>query len=73
MVAVPSGFPADYALADLVDEPRPLMVRAARTCISYVLANEGDPKPYLARENDLLPSGKPPVEIGTIRRQGAPA
>jgi hypothetical protein len=65
-VAVPPGFPADYALADLLNGPRPLVIRRPRRAISYILVNEGDPKPYLALESDLLPSGKPPVEIGSV-------
>lgn len=68
-VAVPPGFPADYALADLVKEPRPLMVRKPNKTITYILVNEGDRTPYLAREQDLLPSGKPAVELGTVSRE----
>lgn len=68
-VAIPPGFPADYALADLMKEPRPLMISKEMRCISYILVNEGDDKPYHARERDLLPSDKPPVEIGLIERQ----
>ena len=64
-VAIPPGFPSEYALADLVGEPRPLMITKAKNYISYILVNEGDKTPYLARESDLLESGKPPVEIGT--------
>lgn len=69
--AVPPGFPADYALADLVGEPRPLMITAPKRCITYILCRDGDTTPYVAREKDLLPSGKPPFEIGTVRREGA--
>lgn len=65
---VPPKFPADYALADLLDEPRPLMIRAPKRVVTYILVNEGDLTPYLANERDLLPSGKPPVEIGLFAR-----
>lgn len=72
-VAVPPGFPAAYALADLLGEPRPLMIRKPRRDISYILVNEGDSTPYIAPERYLLPSGKPPVEIGSVSRQADPA
>ena len=68
LVAVPPGFSPDHALADLVGEPRPLMAQVGSRSITYVLVRENDPKPYLARERDLLPSGKPSVEIGTVSR-----
>jgi hypothetical protein len=68
-VAIPPGFSPDFALADLVGEPRPLMAQVGSRSITYVLVRENDPKPYLARERDLLPSGKPPVEIGTVKRE----
>jgi hypothetical protein len=68
-VAIPPGFSPDHALADLVGEPRPLMAQVGSRSITYVLVRENDPKPYLARERDLLPSGKPPVEIGTVKRE----
>lgn len=66
-VAIPIGFSPDYALADLVGEPRPLMTRVGARVVTYILVRDGDPKPYLARESDLLPSGKEPVEIGAVR------
>ncbi|ODM71733.1 hypothetical protein [Bradyrhizobium elkanii] len=71
LVAVPAGFPADYALADLVGEPRPLMIRSPRRCVTYILceADKEPAKPYVARESDLLASGKPGFEIGKISRQ----
>lgn len=68
-VAIPPRFSPDHALADLVGEPRPLMHQVGSRVITYILVRESDPKPYLARERDLLPSGKEPVEIGTCRRQ----
>ena len=71
LVAVPSGFSPDDALADLLGEPRPVMTRVGKRGVSYILCFEGDPKPYLCRERDLLPSGKPPVEIGDVRRSAA--
>lgn len=68
-VAIPPCFSPDFALADLVGEPRPLMAQVGARVITYVLVRESDPKPYLIRESDLLPSGKEPVEIGTTRRE----
>jgi hypothetical protein len=68
-VAIPPGFSPDYALADLVGEPRPLMCQVGARKITYILVRENDPKPYCASERDLLPSGKPPVEMGQARRE----
>jgi hypothetical protein len=68
-VAIPPNFSPDCAMADLLGEPRPLMVQVGARAVTYILVNEGDPKPYLARQRDLLPSGKPPVEIGTVSRE----
>ncbi len=70
LVAVPSGFSPDDALADLMGEPRSVMTQVGQRSISYILCREGDTKPYHCRERDLLPSGKPPMEIGTISREG---
>lgn len=66
LVAVPPGFSPDDALADLVGKPRPLMKQVGSRTITYILCREADQTPYLCRENDLLPSGKSPVEIGTV-------
>lgn len=68
-VAIPPNFSPDYALADLVGEPRPLMYQVGARIITYILVREGDPKPYLVRESQILPSGKEPVEIGAARRE----
>lgn len=69
---VPPGFPADYALADLLDTPRPLMIRKPKRVVTYILVNEGDLTPYLAHERDLLPSGKPAAAIGSFARAPEP-
>lgn len=68
LVAVPPGFSPDDAFADLMGEPRPHMKRVGGRTISYILAREGDQKPYLCYERDLLPSGKEPAEIGSASR-----
>jgi hypothetical protein len=70
-VAIPPGFAPEYALADLVGAPRPLMITRPRRAVTYILVCEGNPTPYLARETDLLPSGKPAVEIGSVTRAAA--
>jgi hypothetical protein len=70
-VAIPPGFSPDFALADLVGEPRPLMHQVGCRAISYILVREDDPKPYRLNERDLRPSKKPPVELGTVARQPA--
>lgn len=66
LVAVPSGFSPDYALADLVGEPRPLMCSVGKRSLSYILCEDGNQTPFIAGEKDLLPSGKPSFEIGTV-------
>ena len=66
LVAIPPGFSPDDAMADLVGKPRPFMKRVGRRVVSYILAREGDATAYTCRERDLLPSGKEPVEIGTV-------
>ena len=68
-VAIPPDFSPDHALSDLVGEPRPLMAQVGARTVTYILVRENDPKPYLTRERDLLPSGKPPVEMGQVRRE----
>jgi hypothetical protein len=69
VVAIPPGFSPDHALADLLGEHRPLLTSVGVRSVTYLLVRENDPKPYLARERDLLPSGKPAVEIGSVRRE----
>jgi hypothetical protein len=69
LVAIPPGFSPDDALADLVGEPRPLMKQVGSRRIKYLLGREGDPTPYHCGERDILPSGKPPVEVGAARRE----
>lgn len=71
-VAVPPGFSPDYAMADLLGEPRPLMSQVGARCITYILVRENDPKPYLLRESDLLATGTS-VEIGTISSTATPS
>jgi len=70
LVAVPPGFPGEYALADLLGEPRPLMITRPHRAITYILCREGDTKPYWLRESDLICTGEK-IEIGTISREAA--
>jgi hypothetical protein len=65
-VAVPRGFSPDWALADLLGNPRPLMARVGSRAITYICVAENDSTPYLVKESDMRISGKPPVEIGSI-------
>lgn len=67
-VAIPPQFSPDWALADLVGEPRPLMCQVGARGITYILVKQDDPRPYLARERDLLTSDKEPIEIGAVSR-----
>lgn len=64
-VAVPAGFPAEYALADLTKTARPLMITKPARAVTYILVRENDPRPYLARERDLRPTGEH-VDIGSV-------
>jgi hypothetical protein len=64
-VAVPPGFPAEYALADLTKTARPLMIRKPSRAIQYVMVREGDPRPYLAREANITATGQK-VELGSV-------
>ena len=66
LVAIPPNFSPDDALADLLGKPRALMKQVGSRKITYILCRLGDPKPYHCGERDLLSSGKPKVEIGTI-------
>lgn len=66
LVAIPPGFSPDDALADLLGKPRPFMKQAGSRRITYILCREGDQTPYSCGERDLLPSGKVPVEVGTV-------
>lgn len=68
LVAVPPGFSPTDAVADLFGEPRPFMKQVGRRTITYILCREGDQTIYTCRERDLLPSGKEPIEIGTVSR-----
>lgn len=65
---VPVGVSADHILADLLNEQRPSMVRRPEKTTSYICVRENDPKPYLARERDVIATGKPPIEIGSVTR-----
>jgi hypothetical protein len=71
LVAVPPGFSPDDAVSDLLGEPRKLMKRLGQRAITYILCQEGSPEIYHCPERHLLPSGKQPVEIGSVSR--APA
>lgn len=66
LVAIPPGFSPDDAMADLLGKPRPFMKQVGARRVTYILCREGDATAYRCGERDLLPSGKKPVEIGTI-------
>lgn len=66
LVAIPPGFSPDDAMADLVGKPRPFMKQVGRRVVSYICCREDDQAAYICRERDLMPSGKEPVEIGTV-------
>lgn len=66
LVAIPPGFSPDDAMADLVGKPRPMMKQVGSRVVTYILCRENDQTAYSCRERDLLPSGKDPIEIGTV-------
>src|ERR1700688_1990850 len=66
LVAIPPGFSPDDAIADLLGKPRPLMKQVGSRRIRYILCRESDTTPYCCGEHDILPSGKEPIEIGTV-------
>ena len=66
LVAIPPGFSPDDAMADLVGKQRPLMKRVGSRKIKYILCCENDPTAYHCGERDLMPSGKEPVDVGTV-------
>lgn len=72
LVAIPPGFSPNWAQADLLNQPRPVMTAVGCNVVTYFLVEEGNHQLYLAREKDLTPTGKS-VEIGTVRREGAAA
>jgi len=63
VTVIPPGFSPDWAMADLRGEPRPLLHAVGRSMITYIVGFDGNPKPYLLKERDLLPSNEAPVEI----------
>lgn len=69
LVAIPRDFSPDFALADLLSKPRPLMHQVGSRSISYILCRDGDLTPYHLKERDLRPSGKESVEVGTVSEQ----
>lgn len=64
VAVVPPGFPAEYALADVKKEPRPLMITKERRCVTYIVGFVDDPVPYLYPERSLRATDQPdtPVE-----------
>lgn len=63
VAVIPTGFSPDWAPADLFGKPRPLMCSVGVPEISYLLAADGDPTPYVVTDKNLLPSGKDRVQI----------
>lgn len=66
LVAVPPHFSPDDAIADLLGKPRQLMKRVGSRQITYIMCQENDQGIYHCPEKQLLPSGKEPIEIGTV-------
>lgn len=69
---IPPDFPPDWALADLLGKPRPLMHQVGKRRVSYILVQENDLTPYLADDRHIIASGKPPVEIGSVAEAPKP-
>ena len=72
VAVVPPGFSPDWAMDDLWGEPRRLMHRVGALKITYIVAFEGNPVPYLLHERDLLPTGERCDPIILKREQGEP-
>lgn len=72
LVAIPTKFSPDWAQADLLNQPRPVMAQVGSLVVTYLIVKEGDHQLYLAHEKDLTPTGKV-VEIGSVKREGAAA
>lgn len=69
IAVIPPNFPPDWALADLLGKPRPLMHQVGKNRVTYILVQENDRTPYRADDRHILPSGKPPVEIGSVSEE----
>lgn len=67
VVVVPPRFSPDWAWADYLGKPRPLMCQVGREIIQYIVAFEGDRTPHLLREAYLLPSAEPAATITVAR------
>jgi hypothetical protein len=64
VAVIPPGFSPDWAWADTLGKPRPLMCQVGARTVTCIVAFEGDPKPHLLRETYLLPTDEPAAEIG---------
>lgn len=69
---IPPDFPPDWALADLLGKPRPLLHQVGKNRVSYILVTESDRTPYLADDRHLLPNSKPAVDIGSVKEEPRP-
>ena len=64
VTVIPPNFSPDWAWADTLGKPRPIMAQVGKRYVTYIVAFEGDAKPHLLREQYLLPTDEPPAEIG---------
>ena len=64
VTVIPPNYSPDWAWADTLGKPRPLMCQVGKCYVTYIVAFEGDPRPHLLREQYLLPTDEPPAEIG---------
>lgn len=51
---VPAGTSIDHVWADYRGLPRPLMVEVPARVTKYIIAFDGDPKPHVIKERDLI-------------------
>jgi hypothetical protein len=63
VTVIPLGFSPDWAWADTLGNPRPLMCQVGARHVTYIVAFEGDPRPTLLREKYLLPTREPSAEM----------
>jgi hypothetical protein len=63
VTVIPPNFSPDWAWADTLGKPRPLMCRVGSRKVTYIVAFDGGPSPYLMQERYLLPTNQPPAVI----------
>jgi hypothetical protein len=71
VVVIPPGFSPDWAMDDLWSKPRRLMCQVGARDVTYFIGFEGDRRPHLMHERDLLPTGEKAAAVQLVAA-GAP-